>query len=697
MLRYLTTWVLAGIALSALTARGDDIVGWRGNWTGLWPDAQTPVEWSRLPIGATRGLQCATTRPADESAAPQGTTSVRDGLIRDWLVIGPFPVADSAKQFDESQITNETELKPAAGEKVGDLEWKPLSMPPEDRWQFGTTELAWLDPGKALDAKPNQVAYVHTYLYAQTADTVRAVVEHGFGLKVWVNGKPAFSSNDRQYALSSYQQMGRLTISDEYPHAPTFELQLNKGWNRLLCKLTTANKAGWNEMRMCMYLMEKPDAPYEETNILWKAPLANRSTSTPIIVGDCIFVMADPDQLICLDKNTGKQLWTAYNTYYDATPQAERDANPAFKEKAEPLYQQLLAETDYDKRLEIRRKLTQALKDIDDTTYNPKVEGHMSSHFGVVGYSLPTPCSDGRNVYVFCGTGVVACYDLAGQRQWITRLSVPVLVYPCSPALIGNTFAVFMGHLRGLDKNTGKLIWEQKAVTQSNASLIPAKLAGGEVIVSQKGDVVRASDGALLYNNPDKITGDSGWNAPVVLGNLLYLPWYGASVLNILDFSQCTGEKWTPVRKRIEGITINKQPDGKWIDRWAASSWLIHNDLAYVVDIYKTLYIVDLKSKQTLVRQDLDLGGLMHYNAVPVAASPTLLGKYICLLNNQGEAIMIEPGRTFKPVAKNVIGTQLPRVWAAPPQETLSYAPPITDGQHIYLRGEQYLYCIGAK
>jgi hypothetical protein len=115
------------------------------------------------------------------------------------------------------------------------------------------------------------------------------------------------------------------------------------------------------------------------------------------------------------------------------------------------------------------------------------------------------------------------------------------------------------------------------------------------------------------------------------------------------------------------------------------------------VDIYKTLYIVDLKSKQTLIRQDLDFGGLMHYNAVPVAASPTLIGKYICLQNNQGEAIMIEPGRTFKPVAKNVIATQLPRVWATPPQETLSYAPPITDGQHIYLRGEQYLYCIGTK
>ena len=32
-----------------------------------------------------------------------------------------------------------------------------------------------------------------------------------------------------------------------------------------------------------------------------------------------------------------------------------------------------------------------------------------------------------------------------------------------------------------------------------------------------------------------------------------------------------------------------------------------------------------------------------------------------------------------------------------PAQETLAYAPPIADGDRLYLRGERYLYCIGEK
>ena len=36
--------------------------------------------------------------------------------------------------------------------------------------------------------------------------------------------------------------------------------------------------------------------------------------------------MAEPDELICLDKQTGKILWTAANNYYEALTPAERDS-----------------------------------------------------------------------------------------------------------------------------------------------------------------------------------------------------------------------------------------------------------------------------------------------------------------------------------------------------------------------------------
>ena len=44
--------------------------------------------------------------------------------------------------------------------------------------------------------------------------------------------------------------------------------------------------------------------------------------------------------------------------------------------------------------------------------------------------------------------------------------------------------------------------------------------------------------------------------------------------------------------------------------------------------------------------------------------------------------------------AASRIATQLDRPWPIPAQETIGYAPPVPDGERLYLRGEAYLYCI---
>ena len=85
----------------------------------------------------------------------------------------------------------------------------------------------------------------------------------------------------------------------------------------------------------------------------------------------------------------------------------------------------------------------------------------------------------------------------------------------------------------------------------------------------------------------------------------------------------------------------------------------------------------------------------MHYNAVPVAASPTLIGDKILVMDNQGTTVVLGPGRTFKELGRNRIEPRLERVCPLPAQETLTYAPPIADADCLYLRGERYLYCIG--
>ena len=66
------------------------------------------------------------------------------------------------------------------------------------------------------------------------------------------------------------------------------------------------------DMRLCLRLMDLPTVRYESKNILWMTELPQRSNATPIIVGERLFVMAEPDELLCLDKKTG-HLWLGQN------------------------------------------------------------------------------------------------------------------------------------------------------------------------------------------------------------------------------------------------------------------------------------------------------------------------------------------------------------------------------------------------
>src|SRR5207248_11698155 len=129
----------------------------------------------------------------------------------------------------------------------------------------------------------------------------------------------------------------------------------------------------------------------------------------------------------------------------------------------------------------------------------------------------PTPVSDGEAVYVWVGNGLAASYDLAGKMRWIRRVDPEAtLSYSSAPALVGGVFGVYQGLLYGLDTKTGAVRWEQRRVTKNNAAILPARIAVVDVFVSQQGDVVRATDGKVLWASKTRREGDSGWAPPVI-------------------------------------------------------------------------------------------------------------------------------------------------------------------------------------
>src|SRR5436853_51782 len=77
--------------------------GWRGNGTGRWPDARPPLEWHRYPQGVVTDLRIRADRP---DAKKSDGLPLQKGIIRDWLVLGPFAVKDSVQDFAKSQLAN---------------------------------------------------------------------------------------------------------------------------------------------------------------------------------------------------------------------------------------------------------------------------------------------------------------------------------------------------------------------------------------------------------------------------------------------------------------------------------------------------------------------------------------------------------------------------------------------------------------
>ena len=667
--------------------------GWRGNWTGLYPVSTAPAVWGRIANGPLAGMTCQSAKPPE--AGPQSGQPVERGLVRDWLVIGPFPVSDSVKEFGAAQIAEESELAPAEGDKVGKLPWKRLELKKKPDYEtWGDGKLDWIDLVGAVGYKPNQTAYAHTYLYCPRAGAAVMVVDHGHGLKAWLNGKEVYANPARACALGNYVGISRYKQNLTHGRSPKIQLALRKGWNRLLVKMGTDNRKSWRDMKFAHRLYDPDPTAYDERNILWMTKLPERTNACPVIVGDRIFTPAEPDELICLDKATGKILWRRFHTLYDATSEAERAANPAFKEKIAPLAEELAKTSDYEKGLELRRKIQKLLESIDRKRYALKWDGHLASHFGIVGFTT-TPVSDGKHVYAFFGHGVVACYDLEGNRKWIRRLRAKKVAYSCSPALTGGKLVCIFGGMHGLDAATGKTAWTVPDAG-SIASLIPVRIAGVDAVTVRSGVIYRASDGKCLWRNPQFEHGkDGGWGAPMFLDNRLYIIWLGATNVTVADFSLVQAEPWKPKMKYLQISANHRRPNGEWLDRSSPASPMVHNGLYYGIDEYGVIYVLDLKTGKTLYRQETGFDELHHYNAIGVAASPTLIGKNIVVMDNQGSALVFEPGRTFKKVAMNRIETALPRDWPIPPQETLSNGPPVADGDRLYLRGEKYLYCIG--
>jgi outer membrane protein assembly factor BamB len=660
MIRPLILLVLLGLGA------GESPVGWRGDGSGRYPAATPPTTWGRVskPLQSLR-YQASKPAPSDAGAA------MPDGVIREWLVLSPAP---AGAKVDKEILPDEATVSPADGEKAGDGQWKKVRI-----------ETSWLDFTQLIGKAETGIGVAATHVFSEGGGKFMVNVTQLGAFRMVVNGKPL------------PPQYGRYTID------------LAKGWNRLLLKVATHN-TGW---ACTVNLHARLPAEFEDTNIAWTLPLpgvqggfygGGMGCGSPVIVKDRIYLLSEPHDLICINKADGKVLWVRTNSFFDAATAEDRKKPPyaeaeGISKKLQEINAALPAGPLKGKQLEEKTKLEGALwakmQELDPDRYKKQ-------YIPDVGYSGFTPVSDGTQIYVWLGFGVTACYDLDGNRKWIRADPLEAVEhgFSSSPILVDGKIIVFMRDVFAFDAKTGDQVWRLPLVVHQgpnpggyfHGTPIRAEAGGVPLIALGNGTVLRAADGKILFTNPHM--GTQACSSPVVDGaQILQTNAYGMTLF-VHSLPATVGEPLNMPTQTISLATTSAFPH--YYLPWYMASPLVHEGLAYLLNNSGVLTVIDLKESKILYQKMLDLDQFQTANegaSRGIGISPTLGGKHIFLLGNNGGAVVMEPGRTFKQVAKNKIENVVSIGHWGERQERF-IANPVFDGKRLYVRGEGHLYAI---
>jgi outer membrane protein assembly factor BamB len=203
---------------------------------------------------------------------------------------------------------------------------------------------------------------------------------------------------------------------------------------------------------------------------------------------------------------------------------------------------------------------------------------------------------------------------------------------------------------------------------------------------------VRAGDGKVLFT--DREAGNQAIASPVVeQGRFFLMPtWNSELVVRTLP-DKLTHPLQLPTRR----IALDLSGFPKHYMPWHLSSPVIDQGLAYLMNNAGVLTVVDVDAGKVVYQKLLDLDPLQAHNegaARGLGVSPALAGNHLYCFGNNGAALVLEPGRVYRQIAKNKIENVVMAGHWAERQERF-VACPVFDGDRLYLRGEGALYAIG--
>ena len=416
----------------------------------------------------------------------------------------------------------------------------------------------------------------------------------------------------------------------------------------------------WNQWRGPLGTGVAPNAqpPVEwsnDKNIRWKTPLPGRGHSSPVLSADHVFL------------TTAIPVGPKLPPRMSGRP-GEHDNLPI-----DSKYQFVVMAVDRHQGTVLWKKVVREAV--------PLEAGHTTGSLATA-----SPVTDGNFVYAYFGGQGVYCLDLQGNLVWERDFGPMHTKHGhgqgASPALYGDSLVVNWDHEDGsflvvLDKRTGKNLWRRdrpEDTSWSSPIVIVRKDSQG---VDRPQIVVCGTNRVCGY---DLKSGDVLWQCEGMSSNVVATPVYGNNMLYVGS----SYEKKILMAINLQGaqgdLTNTKHLAWTRIRGTPyVPSMLLYDDALYFLTHYQNIMTrVDGPSGKDQPGV-LRLGELGNIYSSPVAANG-----HVYVTDLEGTTIVLSHETTPKLVAVNRLN------------ESISASAAI-EGDEIFLRGDDHLFCIGSR
>ncbi|TWU56254.1 PQQ-binding-like beta-propeller repeat protein [Rubripirellula reticaptiva] len=421
---------------------------------------------------------------------------------------------------------------------------------------------------------------------------------------------------------------------------------------------------------------EPPTKWSESENIKWKIEVPGVGSSTPIILGDRVYVSTAVkiDRVADAKAATEDKPAEAAPVEVAQAEQSDRGSGRrgggrgrgGFGGGPAPtnFYDFIVLAYDRATGKEVwRTSLTQQV---------PHEAGHNTNTF-----ASSSPVTDGERLYMSFGSRGVFCLDLNGKQLWDVHLGQmstrAQFGEGSSPAIHDGTLVVPWDHegdsfIVALDAKTGDEKWRQSRDEQTTWST--------PLITEYDGRTQVITNGSNRVRNYDLATGELIWECGGQAGNPIPTPVRFED--NVIVMTGYRGYAIYSIPLSAKG-DITDSDIVTWIEDDAAPyvpSPVLYNGQLYFVKSNNGILVSRNAKTGDLVIDETRLPDVSSVYASPVAAAG-----HIYLTGRDGTTLVFKHGKTFDVIATNKLDDEID-------------ASAAIVGNEIFLRGKNHLYCI---